>query len=330
MYSGYGGDPDPGDYSVTRVESVPLEPNGAAVKILRLDRAFTDPQISSWNPVTDLDKYSYSILGSVTTKHFHVGGKVDAYVDSVADEEDNVTISVLPETAPGIVEISITNINPVNPSTGNPMFEDGKSFRLPVVGILKVEQLDFENENMVERELVPGLNYMYITAESRGRFTTADNDVLIIKGFESDGITPAFTGRRIRITYLTNPDIPLIQSYVDDPLYRDITKDILIKAKKVAIMDVEFGFEGTMSQDDAIAIVGEYVKSKGFGGTVTAHDIDTLMSVYGASKVYHPIQMRLRRDLGNGTMESESSQDELTSKEVEVFYPESPLSITKL
>jgi len=327
MYAGYSTDPDVGEYIVQRVEEVPIEPNGAPVKILRLDRPFSDPQIPTWDPVTDLDKYSYSMQGAAYTTHFHVGGKIDTYIDSTADEEDVVTINILPEIAPGFSEIPVVA---TNPTTGSmPLFENNKPFRLPVLNILKVEQVDYEDANQVERELLPDVHFSLVRAESRGRFTRTPDDLLIIKGFESDGVTPAFTGRRIKVTYTTNPDIPLIQQYVDSDAARDITKDILVKPKSTAVLDIELTYEGAPSSDEVDQILSEYIKSKGFGGTVTAHEVDTLLSVFGVSMVRHPIQFRMRRDLGNGVTETEASDNSLTAHEVEVFYPASTLSITK-
>ncbi len=329
MYPGYDQDPDQGDFKVTRVESVPVEINGADTQVLRLDRPFSDPQIATWDPVADLDKYSYSIMGSVTTKAFHVGGKIDAYVDSTADEQDSVIVSLLPEVAPGVSEIEVTDINPINPVTGLPLFESGQAFRLPTLSILKIEQIDFDDESVVERELIPGVHWVYVTAESRGRFTRADNDVLIIKGFEEDGVTPAFTNRRIKIYYVTNPDIPLIQDWVNQRVRYDVSKDILIKPKNIAVMDVELDYEGDIALGVVSEVIQQYILSKGFAGTVSSDDITALLRVYGATKVYQPIQLRFRRDLGNGLSESEASEDSLKANDTEVFFPTDPLSITK-
>lgn len=330
LYAGYSGDPDEGEYSVTRVEEVPIEPNGEDVKVLRLDRAFSDPQMSSWNPTTDLDKYSYTILGAAYTTHFHVGGKIDAYIDSTADEEDYVVVNVLPEVASGFSEIPMVSTNPTNPSTNLPLFENNKTFRLPVLNILKVEQVDFEDDNLVERELLPDVNFVVVRAEKRGRYTQTQDDLLIIKGFESDGATPAFTGRRIKITYTTNPDIPLIQDFVDSTSVKDFTKDILVKPKNTAVLDIELSYEGALTTDQVDEILSEYIRSKGFGATVTTHEIDVLLAVFGVTDVQHPVSLRLRRDLGNGITESEASEDSLTAQETEVFYPASTLSLTKL
>jgi hypothetical protein len=329
LYQGYSGDPDPGEYTVTRVEEAPLVPNGDPVKVLRLDRAFSDPQIATWDPVTDLDKYSYTLYGAATTSHFHVGGKVDAYIDSTSDEEDSVIINVLPEITPGFSEIPLVATNPVNPSTNLPLFENNKPFRIPVLGILTVAQVDYEDDKQVERELLPDVNYSLVRAEKRGKYTRTPEDLLILKGFESDGVTPAFTGRRIKITYTTNPDVALVQSFVGSSANKDVTKDILVKSKNIAVLDIEMEYEGTLETVQVDEILSEYIKSKGFGGTVTAHEVDTLLALYGVTKVKHPIQFRLRRDLGNGVTESEASEDALTAKETEVFYPADTLSITK-
>ena len=42
------------------------------------------------------------------------------------------------------------------------------------------------------------------------------------------------------------------------------------------------------------------------------------------------MDLRLRRDVGNGTMEFDRSQDSLTANANEVFHPASPLSITRV
>lgn len=330
MYEGYSGDPDQGEYLVTVVEEAPIEPGGNPVKILRLDRPFSDPFMSSWDPVTDFDKYSYSIVGGASTRAFHVGGKIDLYVDSTADEEDSVIIGALPEDSPGVSEVPVTDVNPTNPDTGLPLFESGKPFRLPTLNVLKVEQVDYEDANKVERELIAGIHYVYVAAESRGRFTQATNDVLIIKGFEDDGTTPAFTGRRIKVTYTTNQDIPLIQNWVNDLSRKDVTKDILVKPKKTAVLDVELSYTGSLEVSGVQEIIDELIRSKGFGATITVHEIDALLAVFGVTNVKHPVSLRLRRDLGDGRTETASSQDSLTAQAREVFYPASTLSVTKV
>lgn len=330
MYEGYSGDPDAGDYRVTRVEEVPIIPGGQDVKVLRLDRPFGDPQISSWDPDTDFDKYSYTIFGGASARTFHIGGKIDAYIDSTADEEDFVIVNTLPEIALGIAEIPVTDVNPINSATNLPLFEDNKTFRLPVINILKLEQVDGEDDSKVERELVPDANWVFVLAEARGKFTRAEDDVLIIKGLEDDGTTPAFTGRRIKIYFTTNQDIPLIQDWVDLPANKDLGKDLLVFPKKSAVVDMEFSYSGPLELKEVQNIVSQYIRSKGFAGTVSVHETDALLAVFGVTDVNHPMDLRLRRDVGNGTMEFDRSQDSLTAKANEVFYPASPLSITRV
>jgi hypothetical protein len=329
LYEGYTGDPDAGEHYVTRVEEVPIAPGGRATKVCRLDKAFQDSQMSTWNPATDFDKYSYTIYGGVSSRTFHVGGKVDAYVDSLADEEDFVIVNSLPELSPGVSEVPVTATNPINIETNLPLFEDNKPFRLPTLSILKIEQVDYEDDSKVERELIPSVNWVYVSAEARGKFTNADEDVVIIKGFEDDDVTPAFIGRRIKIYYLTNPDVPLIQDFVNSRTERDVTKDILIKPKRTAILDVELEFEGDRTEAEVDEIISEYIRQKGFGGTVTAHEIDTLLGLFGITDVKHPIFLRVRRDKGNGITETTVDEDSVTAESDEVYYPASPLSVRK-
>jgi uncharacterized phage protein gp47/JayE len=322
------------DFTVTRVEEVPVVAGGPDVKIIRLDRPFKDATLI--NPVTDLAHYPYTLIGSVATNKFHVGGKVDIYVDSIADATKTVIVSVLPPVNSSTTDVSEVPLTEtfLDPITSSPLFEDGTGFSSPVIAITKVEQLDPSNDQVVLKELTPETHYVLVRQESRGRFTQSTSDVLIIRGSETLadlGLTiPMFVGQRVRITYTTNPDIPLIQAFVDDPVNKDITKDVMVYAPDTAIFNIDLQYRGTLSSADVTTILSEYVKETRFGAEITVNEIVTALSYFGVTDVVMPVTLRSRLDLGDGTTQFTESTDRISVESNQLFTPDPDLQVTKL
>lgn len=324
-------DPDEGDYTVTRVEEVPVEPGGVPVKVLRLDRPFRDPNLSAFDPVADAQKYKYTILGPVATNRFHVGGKIDVYVDSTASEEETVIVASLQETATGsgVAEVPILETVPYDPVTGTPMFENNKAFILPYLGALKVEQIAADNDQSIERELIAGENYVYISAASRERFTTTENDVIRIMGNDENG-NPLFIGKRIKITYLTNRDIPLMQSYVDDPQNKNEGTDTKVYATKQVFIDVRLQYKGTLDLGQVETILKKFIQSKGAGATLTTQEISLVLGVVGVTDIVHPITISSFIQEDTGQTSFSSSEDRISLEDYQSFYPVDELSVERL
>jgi hypothetical protein len=94
-------------------------------------------------------------------------------------------------------------------------------------------------------------------------------------------------------------------------------------------VDIELTYEGTTAVADVQAMLEEYIKGKGFGSTVSADDVVTLLRLFGVTKVVQPIQIHLRRDVGDGTTQSEVSEDSVTTQDDEVPYPAATLTVTQ-
>ena len=321
------------DYKVTRVEAVPVAPGGDAVKVLRLDRALTDT--ATVDTATALDTTPYTVIGRFNTSRFHVGGKVDVYVDSSTDLTQTVVVSSLPtvnDQTADVAEIPLTQS--FVSDTGANLFEGNTGFQSPVVAITKVEQLDPTNSNVVVRTLVPNVHYVVVSAASRGRFTQTTNDVLVIRGTEVDPLTgtelPLFIGQRIKVTYVTNPDVPLIQDFVNAADQRDLTKDIQILTPTTAILNVDLEYAGTLPATEVQTIIREYIGSKSFGATVSVNELVTMLSYFSVVDVRMPVRLRSRVATGGGSFTFKESEDRLSVDSNAVFVADAELNITKV
>jgi len=324
------------DFVVTRVEEVPVTANGTPVKILRLDRQFVDTA-----PVGNvLDKTPYTIHGAIYTDNFHVGGKIDVYVDTTSETTRQVVVNSVLPAAPGsdVGEIPLTAT--AEDDLGNSIFENNVGFIAPVISITKVEQLDFVNDNEVVRELIPDTHYAVVRAEVRNKYTQIDNDMLVVRGTEQlidpetneilEEESPLFIGQRLRITYITNPDIETIQSFVDTSSQRDVTKDILIKPPTLVNVEVLLTYTGTPEEESVRETIQNYVNQLGFDTPLTSSDLITVLTHLGVTKVNLPMQLIARYDLGNGRISTIQSEDALVPGLSELFRAQNLIGVLKV
>jgi uncharacterized phage protein gp47/JayE len=328
------------DYSIRRVEEVPVQSGGDPVKVLRLDRPLKD----TTDVGSNIDQTPYTILGPTNTSLFHVGGKIDIYVNSTNVMEKTVEIGVLPPVAAGsdVSEVPLTTswlVDSAGSDEIQNLFVGNVGFLDPVISIARVEQLD-SGSDTVSRILIPDLHYSIIRASVRSQFTAADNDVLVIKGFEEErdaetgdltGVTiPLFIGQRIRITYLTNPDIGLIQEFVDADERRNVTSNSQIYAPDVVLINIRLSYVGALTTDDVSTILKEYVNEKGFGSVVSTNEIITVLALFGVKDVVMPVQLEARRDTGSGDFVFSSSEDRITIEANQIFATDPVLSLVKV
>ena len=330
-------DPDTlgNDYRVTRLETVPIEAGGDPVRVIRLNQAL----LETGDVTEDPTKNPYTILGPVYTDNFHVGGKVDVYIDSSADTERSVIItSLLPvDPTSDVAEVPMTE--DVLDFQGNSIFENGIGFISPVISVVKIEQLDPVDDTVVTRELLPDTNFSVVRAAERSKFTQLDNDLLVIKGTEplidpvtnaaTDLTVPMFIGQRLRVTYVTNADIDSVQAFVDSSSQRDVTKDIKVFPASLVNVSVEMTYSGAQTVENVQTVVGDYIDQLGFGATLNSSDLITVLSHFGVTQVQLPLTMRARRELGNGRIEIVEDSNEITLNPSEIFRADTELRITQ-
>lgn len=331
-------DPDTlgNDYRVTRLETVPVEVGGDPVRVIRLDKAL----LETGDVSEDLTKNPYTILGPIYTDNFHVGGKIDVYIDSSADSERSVIISSLPPVDADGDVAEVPMIEDVLDFQGNSIFENGVGFVSPVITITKIEQLDPVDDSAITRELLPDANFSVVKAAERSKFTQLDNDLLVIKGTEplidpttnaaTDLVVPMFIGQRLRITYVTNPDIESVQTFIDSSSQRDVTKDIKVFAAELVSVSVEMTYSGTQVVENVQTVLRDYIDQLGFGATLNSSDLITVLSHFGVTQVQLPLTMRARRELGNGRIEIIEDSNEITLNPSEIFRADTEFRITQV
>ena len=323
------------DYRVTRLETVPIEAGGVPTRIIRLDK----PLLNTGDVSDDPTRNPYTILGPIYTDNFHVGGKVDVYIDSSADSTRSVIVtSLLPvDPAGDVAEVPL--IEEVLDFQGNSIFENGTGFVSPVLTITKIEQLDPVDDSVVTRELVPDTNFAVVRAAERSKYTQLDNDLLVIKGTEplidpltnaaTDIVVPMFIGQRLRVSYVTNPDIASVQQFADSSSQRDVTKDIKIFPADLVNVTVELTYSGPQTVENVQTVISDYVNQLGFGASLSSSDLITVLAHFGVTQVQLPLVMRARRELGNGRIEILEDSNEITLNPSEVFRADAELRITQ-
>lgn len=326
LYGENSSDPDIGDYTIRRVVDGPIEAGGETKRLLLLDRPLSG--VSA--PEDDTDRFPYTIIGNTSTHLFHIGGKVDVFVDSTANVEKTVIISALTTKSDGTAEVPLTRT--ATAANGDSLFEDGVGFDSPIINILKIEELDPTSDGFVLRELIPDVHYVMIRAENRGRYSLTTNDSVIIRGLDSSGSTPTplFEGSRLRFTYTTNPDIPAIQQFVNTDERRDVTKDILIKAPETVILDVSFEYRGSASLADVKSIISEFIEEKSFEPTVTVNEIVSVLAFFGVTDIVMPMTLTSRFDRGDGEIDVATSEDRLSAGVSQLFVPAADLNVRKI
>lgn len=313
-----------GDFKITRVLTGPTQENGADTTLILVDRPFELTTAEN----DAIDRFRYTIVGAISTNVLHVGGKVDVYVDSTANVEKTVTISALIPVAGSEITVDSNGTAEIPLNSAATNFESGLKFDDPVISIAKIEQLESGSDTVI-RTLVPDTHYVVVRKENRGQYTLAESDVLIIRGLDDAGVS-LFRGKRIRITYITNPDYSAIQEFVDSDDNRDVTKDIRILPPQIIQVSTDLSFRGSASLGTVENVVREYLAEKSFGAEISVNELVSLLAFFGVTDIRMPITITGSREIGNGEFEVISSQDRLSADRVQVFKGASSLGITKL
>jgi len=304
------------DFTITRVMTGPTEAGGPDQTLILVDRPFVDTSTTG----EALDRFRYTIVGAVSTNVMHVGGKVDVYVDSTANVDRSVTITAINTDNNGVAEVEI-NATPSD-------FEGSIGFDAPIITIVKVEELE-AGSDVVLRTLVPDTHYVLVRKESRGKYTRALSDVVIIRGMDSSGF-PMFDGSRLKITYTTNPEYAAIQAFVDSDDNRDITKDIKILPPQIVQVSVDLAYRGSASVNQVDTVIRQYLEEKSFGSEISVNELVSLLAFFNVTDIRMPVTLNSSVELGNGELRVTTSQDRIQADRTQVFRAASSLSIAKL
>lgn len=302
--------------------------------ILILDRPLSDPQgANGFDPsigAQDLTTYKFTVASGVRTENFHIGGKADLYVHTTGILQDEITIGSLyaSSVAPNFFDIPVSSVSIDNPVTLSPLYEDGKLFLLPLVNIVRVEQLDPSNSDVILKTLVQGTDFVVIVNDSTTRFTPEED--IFIRFIDTDPAGANYASARMRVVYESNPDVQTLQEFVDQSVIHDTTKDILVKAAQAVQLDVQLGYRGTAVLEAAQNVVNSYINGIPQGGTASVNDLVAVLNLFGVNDIEFPVVFSKTTFNGDGTITQEESEDRLSVDKLQRFVPVDDLSVTKL
>jgi hypothetical protein len=273
--------------------------------VIRLDRPFKDT--TSVDPAVNLTTFPYTVYGFFSSTNFHVGGCVDVYVDPKDLQTSTVLVSALPALSTAQLDVAEIPITTTFTDAGdNELFETG-GFSTPVLFIEKIERVSTADADEVLAELVPDVNYSVVSASQRGEFTAADNDVIVVRGTDSDGLP----------------------EFLDSAERRDVTKNVLVRTPQVMQVNLDLNYTGNRTAGEVRAFVSEFIRSKTFGSVLTVQEIITVLSYIGITDIELPVRLRGMLNRPNGTVFFTESDDRLALQGNQVFYPQATLNITK-
>ena len=238
----------------------------------------------------------------------HIGGHADIYMRTLANVEQSVTlIQANGEVRPEIIF----------GRTAESEEETAPNFQAPLLAVMSIELADAatgvcsgefleEGTDYVVEPLLPAFSFS-TKGQTRVRFLET--------GSHYDQIF-AGDGRSLCVTYLTNPDVALVQDFVDDPENRPVCANLLVKSFSPVFVDVDVTYFATPEEElsdgeqeateiSVTAAIREFLSkvdnSNGF-------NVDDLMRVlYGLEieRVNKPVTVRTELLNPDGTKVSE-------------------------
>lgn len=167
----------------------------------------------------------------------HIGGKIDIYVRTPAYLQQGITlIAAAGEVRPVIV-------------FGRAAAADNEvaaTYAPPMLGVLSIQLGDAASGVCTGEFLVEGTDYEVAQENPGNAFSM--RGVTLVRLLESSSRYAEITegvGRSLQVTYLTNEDIPLVQSFVDDGNVRHVCADVLVKSMIPVFVDVDVTFKPT-------------------------------------------------------------------------------------
>ena len=233
----------------------------------------------------------------------HIGGHTDIYVRTLSNVTGTVTLinangDVRPSTVFGRAAANDEEIAP--------------TFEAPVLAINSVELADPATGICLGEFLVAGVDYEVVqelpafTFSISGvtRITLLETSSRYAEIFEGDG-------RSLIVTYLTNPDIAVIQDFADDPANRPVCANVLVKSLAPVFMDVDVTYFATpteqlatgaeeATEDVVIAAITTFLNRVENADGFNLDDLYRVLYDLEIQRVNKPIAVRTERLLAEG------------------------------
>jgi hypothetical protein len=286
--------PDEGTYSIESVTTSQIEIDGT---------------------LTNRTGVQYGLNGIVRDDAYHIGGKVDIYIDSTKLITDTVVLAPAQEINE-VVEEAL------------PYYEGGKAFTLPLVGINKIIEIDPVTREQIGDALVYGTDYTIVVADSLYRYSVKDS--ITINLLQTDPMQPRYyIGSTLEVDYYADDMVHETQDYCDNLLNRVITADILVRRAVPCFIDLTLSYKGDIAVEDLDSVLREYIDGLGIGTTLQASDIVATVYYFNVGFVSLAFTMVGETHKVDGTIVTQTSTTEIAVDRTVKYIPRT-MNLTKV
>jgi hypothetical protein len=256
--------------------------------------------------ITNRTGIQYGIDGLAITNDFHIGGKVDTYIDSTGLEEKIVVLAPANEVNP------VRTVDPGN-------YEGGIVFSLPVVGIKRIVEIDPSTREELAT-LDEGTDYVFETEDPNTRYSP--NELSDITLLETNPLAPKYyIGSTLQVEYYADEQVQAIQTFMDNELNRVVTADMLCRRCVPTFVDLEIRYEGDAEEDDIENVVREFIDGVSIGADLEVSDIISTVYFFNVNFVETPMTIDAYTHNVDGTINHQQSEDRVSIPRTSKYVP---------
>jgi len=287
-------DPDEGRHPVESVTS---------------DKVTVDATLTNRTGIT------YGFDGIVRDDEYHIGGKVDVYIDSTGISTNTVVLAPAQE----VNDVSKDELA---------YYEGGVAFDLPVVGINRIFEIDPSTREQVGDDLELGVDYQINVLDPLFRYSSVETTQIQLLETDS-GAARYFIGSTLQVDYYADELVDSTQKYISNTLNRVITADIISRRAVPSFVDVTMEYRGTIKESDLENVLREYIDGIGIGQPLQASDMVSVMYFFNVEFVALAFSITGETHAVDGTVTTETTDKELVIDRTVKFIPRT-ITVTKV
>ena len=243
----------------------------------------------------------------------HIGGKIDIYVRTPNYVEQTVTLLA-----------AAGDVRPVM-VFGRAAVADNEvtvDFQEPFLGIVEVQLADPATGVCTGEILVEGTDFT-LTYENSG-LAFSMQGVALLTLLDTGQYYAAITtdvGKSLQVIYVTNPDVALIQDFVDNGNVRHVCASVLAKSMVPVFVDIDVTYYPTpaadlasgeefVTSDTVVATVTDFVNKADNGNGFNIDDLYRNLLALPIERVNKPITVRTTMVDAKGVRTSYPSADD--------------------
>lgn len=209
--------------------------------------------------VTNRTGIQYGIDGVARWEDYHIGGKVDIYLDSTKLEEKQVVL------APAWEENPVQDTDPGN-------YENAIAFVMPMVGVVKIIEIDPITREQIGTPLVEGTDYVIESLDEKLRYSV--EEVVQMRLLQTNPGDPRyFIGSTLQFDYYADEMVSEVQTFVNNELNRVVTCDTLVRRCLPTFVDITLDYKGGITEEDLADVISEFVDGLSIGAELQVSDL---------------------------------------------------------